>query len=82
MEVKERPVSRWILSDPRGDAFAMPSLQSQLFNRFAANRVKRLFADFELKSARRELALQDWLVSARPRDVDIQRISLRQTFIV
>jgi acetyl esterase/lipase/hemerythrin-like domain-containing protein len=54
----------------------MPSLQSQLFNRFAANRVKRLFADFELKSARRELALQDWLVSARPRDVDIQRISL------
>ena len=54
----------------------MPSLQSQLFKRFAGQRVKRLFSDFELSHARRQLARQDGWISKRPRDVDIQEISL------
>ena len=54
----------------------MPSLQSQLFNLFAANRVKRLFSDFELSHARRELARQDGWISKRPKDVEIEEISL------
>ncbi|MFC1795937.1 alpha/beta hydrolase, partial [Pseudomonadota bacterium] len=54
----------------------MPSLQSQLFNRFAASRVKRLFSDFELSHARREVARQDGWISQRPKDVDIEKISL------
>ena len=54
----------------------MPSLQSQLFNRFLANRVKRLFSEFDVSQARRQLARQDGLMSRRPSDVDIERISL------
>ena len=54
----------------------MPSLQSQLFNRFVASRVKRLFSDFELSHARRALARQDGLMGKRPKDVDIQKLSL------
>jgi len=54
----------------------MPSLQSQLFNRFAGKRVKRLFSDFELSHARRELARQDGWIPKRPKDVDVEKISL------
>ena len=54
----------------------MPSLQSQLFNRFAANWVKRLFIDFDVSHARRALARQDGWISNRPKDVDIEKISL------
>jgi len=54
----------------------MPSLQSQLFNRFVGQRVKRLFRDFELGSARKELVLQDWWIPKPSADVDVEEISL------
>jgi len=54
----------------------MPSLQSQLFNRFVGQRVKRLFSDFELGRARRELALQDWWIPKPSKNVEIEEISL------
>jgi len=38
--------------------------------------VKRLFRDFELASARRELALQDWWIPKPSKNVDIEEISL------
>lgn len=54
----------------------MPSLQSQLFTRFAGIRLRRLFGNFELSHARRELGRQDGWISKRPKDVDVEKISL------